>query len=74
MIVKKWDKNFQANAKKYVINMLKSSGRPTLHKKDGCYWGKTVQEYVDFDSVDEARENGFDFTKCKICFKKEREE
>lgn len=74
MIVKEYNKDFQITAKKYVINMLKSSARRTLHKKNGCQHGKYPSVYVDFDSMEEVTKSGIYFQKCKTCFKKERED
>ena len=58
---------FQRNAKKYVINMLGKKRK--LHKKNGCYYAKCFSEYYDFDSFEEARASGLEFTQCRKCFK-----
>ena len=61
-------KDFQRDAKKYVINMLRGSSR-TLHIKNGCYWGERIHEYIDFDTLEEAESCGVRYEKCKNCFK-----
>ena len=61
---------FQSEARNYVINMLRGSKR-TLHIKNTsrCQWSKFLLEYVDFDSLDNAKSSGIDFEPCKKCFK-----
>lgn len=60
--------DFQKKSKKFVINMMKNS-RPTLHIKNGCYYGEALEYFVDFDTYEEAEKSGIDFVKCKNCFK-----
>ncbi|MBO5339148.1 MAG: hypothetical protein J6A96_05550 [Clostridia bacterium] len=60
-------KEFQKNAKEYVINML--GNKRKLHKKNGCYYSKCYCKYYDFNTISEAENSGIDFLKCKICFK-----
>ena len=62
--------DFQANAKKYVINMVRGSKR-TMHIKNekSCSWSSFLQEYVDFDSLEEAEASGIAYVECKNCFK-----
>lgn len=63
-------KAFQQKARKYVINMVRGS-KKTLHIKNTscCQWSKFLLEYVDFDSLDNAKSSGIDFEPCKKCFK-----
>ena len=58
-------KDFNENAKNFVINML--SGAKTLHKKNGCRDSKAISKYYDFDTYAEAKESGIDPTDCKLC-------
>lgn len=58
-------KDFNENAKEYVINML--SGAKTLHKKNGCRHSKAISKYYDFDTYAEAKESGIDHTDCELC-------
>ena len=74
MIVKKsaCGAEFQNNAKKFVINMVRGSER-TLHIKNTkcCPWSEFLHEYVDFDTEEEAKASGIDYVKCQNCFKGE---
>lgn len=74
MIIKKsaCRADFQNNAKSFVINMVRGSKR-TLHikNKDCCQWSNFIQEYVDFDTEEEAEASGIDYIKCQNCFKEE---
>ena len=40
-----------------------------LHKKNCCQYSKFYAEYYDFDTLEEAKNCGIEFTKCKLCFK-----
>ena len=60
-------KEFQEDAKKYVINMLGKKRK--LHKKNGCHYSRCYSEYYDFDTVNEAEVSGINFLKCQLCFK-----
>lgn len=57
---------YQANAKKYVINM--TGNKKKLHIKNGCYWAKGFYEYYDFDTLADAKNCGVETTLCEICF------
>ena len=61
--------DFQKDAKKYVINMMRGSAR-TLHIKNGCYQGARIHKYVDFDTLEEVKSCGIKYIECKDCFKK----
>lgn len=63
-------KAFQEEAHKYVINMIRGSKR-TLHIKNTpcCHWSKFIQQYVDFDTLIDAKSSGIEFEPCKNCFK-----
>ena len=63
---------FQNSAKKFVVNMVRGSER-TLHikNKDCCQWSDFIQEYVDFDTDEEAKASGIDYVKCQNCFREE---
>ena len=60
---------FNNEAKEYVINMLHNNR--TLHIKNtsSCPSSKFVQEYIDFDSYEEAVESKIFLRKCKNCFR-----
>ena len=58
---------FQKEAKEYVINML--GNKQKLHKKSCCQYSKDYAEYYDFDTLEEAKNYGIEFTKYKLCFK-----
>ena len=63
---------FQDSAKQFVVNMVRGSER-TLHikNKDCCHWADFIQEYVDFDTEEEAKASGIDYVKCQNCFGEE---
>lgn len=70
MLILKYATNgtqFQKEAKEYVINML--GNKQKLHKKNCCQYSKFYAEYYDFDTLEEVKNCGFEFTKCKLCFK-----
>ena len=62
--------NYQENARKYVINMIRGSKR-TLHIKNTscCPWSKFIQQYVDFDTLSDVESSGIEYEPCKKCFK-----
>lgn len=36
-----------------------------------CQWSDFIQEYVDFDTEEEAKMSGIDYVKCQDCFGEE---
>lgn len=73
MIIHEKDIDYQKDAKKYVLNMLKVSkkgGKWTLHikKTKSCYWSNNFSRYADFDTYEEVERCGEPFRKCKNCF------
>ena len=61
-------KDYQAKAKKYVINM--KGNRKKLHIKNGCYWSRFFEEFYSFDNLADAKNCGVETTVCEKCFKK----
>ncbi len=63
-------KEFDTNAKEYVMNMTKNIR--TLHKKNNpnCYYSKCFYEYVDFDNLEEVKKFPKTYRKCENCFPK----
>lgn len=64
------EKEFQENAKEYVINMTSRSQK--LHIKNGCRFSKWLWNYYDFDSLADAKNCGVESTRCQLCFKGEK--
>ena len=62
-------KEFQEDAKKYVVNML--GNKRKLHKKNGCLHSCYYSKYYDFNTVNEAEASGIHFLKCQLCFKED---
>ena len=62
--------DYQNNAKKYVINMMKGSQK-TLHIKNGCYYAESLEYYVDFDTFEEVKKSGVKHIECDNCFGKD---
>ena len=62
------EKQFQKEAKLYVINMHENAKK--LHLKNGCHWAHCFWEYYDFDTLLEAKNCGVESTLCGNCFKK----
>lgn len=60
------EEQFQAEAKKYVINMQNNSRK--LHKKNGCSNSQWIKKYYDFDTLKEVKDSSIPHEKCKHCF------
>ena len=61
---------YQQEARKYVVNMIRGS-KKTLHIKNTacCPWSKFMQQYVDFNTLNDVKSSGIEFEPCKKCFK-----
>ena len=58
--------DFQKNASEYVANMYEN--KKMLHKKNCCKDSKFMYEYLNFDSLDEARTFEPRLSFCQKCF------
>ena len=65
----KTGEEFQQNAKPYVVNMIRKSGTLHIKNTDNCPWSVFLTEYVDFDTLEDAKGNEVFKRCCKRCFK-----
>lgn len=58
--------DFQKNASQYVANMCEN--KKMLHIKNCCKDSKFMYEYINFKSLDEAKEFTPRLSMCQKCF------
>lgn len=66
--------DFDRLVKNYFVNM--ENNIRTLHRTNGCYYGKCASKFITFDSMEEVEKyeaihpDATPFRRCGNCFRK----
>lgn len=56
--------------KTYAVNMTKNVKTLHIANNPHCYYSKKMFEFIDFDTLEEARSYEVKFRECQNCFPK----